>query len=194
MGEYFSGRVHSVVFENTAQDFYIVRMVLDVREDDTTSTFQSGNLGIVTVRGNIPGMNVDTGSWFGFEAKWETHETYGRQLAITKAPVLKNGWDTESALAMLGSHGVGDQVCRRLEQHFGDDLVEILNDGDEKALLEVPAITPFSAAHIIGKWSMIRGYFETLDFLTEAKVPKSKISLVWSTFDDDAKEVLSSNP
>ena len=67
---YFSGRVHSVVFENSKDAFYVFRMVLD------------DSIEKITVRGNVLGLTVSTGSWFGFEGKWVNHPTYGNQISI----------------------------------------------------------------------------------------------------------------
>jgi len=192
MADYYSGRVNSVVFENTAQDFYVLRLVLDVKDDDTTSTFASTRS--VTVRGNVPGMSLKIGSWFGFEAKWERHPKYGDQLVITKAPVVKGKWTSETAVSMLTAHGVGERVCQRLVDHFGDDLVAVLDSGDEVRLHEAPGLTPFTAAHVSSRWGMVRAYFQTLEFLADAQVPKSRISQVWSHFGDEAKTILSQNP
>lgn len=195
MAEYFSGRVHSIVFENSAQDFYILRMVLDAQEETTLSAFSSGPTNNQTaVRGNVPGMPLKIGSWFGFEAKWERHTKFGPQLVILKAPVVKGGWTPETALAMLVSHGVGERICHRLRDHFGEDLVLVLNRGNEEEMRQVQGITPFAAAHLVSKWAMIRAYFRTLDFLADAQVPRHKISQIWTTFGSDAQEILSANP
>jgi exodeoxyribonuclease V alpha subunit len=194
MPEYFSGRVHTVVFSNAAQDFYILRMALDRQEDDAVDLFGKSEPKIIAVRGNVPGMSLAVGSWFGFEARWENHAKFGPQLVITKAPVIRGKWTTKTACSLLTSHGVGPQVVRNLESVFGDQLVQVLDDGDEKPVLQVPGITPFAATHVISRWKVIRAYFQTLDFLAEAKVPKSKVSQVWSHFGDQAVHILSSDP
>jgi len=195
MATYFSGRVHSVIFNNPAQDFYILRMVLDRQEDDAVEMFTSPLSGKpLVVKGTIPGLKIDVNSWFGFEAKWETHEQHGRQLTITKAPVLKGKWDLETAVSMLSAHGVGERVCRRLADHFGDMFLEVLDAGDEDALKQVPSITPFTAAHVISRWKMVKAYFQTLEFLADANVPKTKIGQVWSKLGDKAEEILSQDP
>jgi len=193
MGIYFSGRVHTIIFSNPADSFYIMRMVLDKQPDDVEDMFSKG-LKVVTVKGRVPGIPVDVNSWFGFEGRWITHPKHGKQIDITKAPVIKGNWTSESAAQMLETHGIGARVCERLLRKFGDDLVKILDKGDEEDLLSVSGITKFSADHIFSRWRMVKAYFATLEFLTDAGVPKYKISQVWSTFGDEAEKVLSEDP
>ena len=107
---YFSGRVHTVVYDDPAKAFYILKMVLDEVDD-----------GIVSVKGSIPGMPVKIGTWFGFEASWVKHKSYGDQLSISKAPVLKSSWDVPSAVHALVSYGVGERVVASIREFFGED-------------------------------------------------------------------------
>lgn len=186
MADYYAGRVQAVVFGNDAQSFYIMKMRLDGDEDLDTAKAD------VTVRGNVPGLEVKPGTWFGFEAVWENHERYGRQLAIKKAPVLKGGWDTPTALKMLESHGVGVQTCNVLYDHFGDDLIRALSDADE--LQKVSSISKFSALHIVSRWRAVRAMFQSLEFLGDLRLPKNKVEEIYSHFGDDAEKALSEDP
>jgi exodeoxyribonuclease V alpha subunit len=186
MGAYYAGRVQAVVFGNDAQSFYIVKMRLDGDEELDTEKAD------VTVRGNVPGLEVKPGTWFGFEAKWEDHEKYGRQLVIEKAPVLKGGWDTPTALKMLESHGVGIRTCNALYEHFGDDLIEALKDAEK--LQQVDAISKFAAMHIVSRWQTVRAMFQSLEFLGDLRLPKSKVEQIYSHFGDDAEAALSDDP
>lgn len=188
--QYFSGRVHTVVWENQAQDFYVLRVVLDT-SDDATAMFAAGP---VAVRGTIPGTKLDIGSWVGFEGHWENHPKYGRQIAVTRAPVIRGGWTPDIAISMLIAQGVGERVCSRLREHFGSNFVAELDKATAESLGAIAGLTPYACAHVVSRWTTIRAYFKTLEFLSEAKVPKSKIGEVWRTFGDDATEVLSKNP
>jgi exodeoxyribonuclease V alpha subunit len=182
MSEYHAGRVSAVVFENDAQSFYVLEMLLD----GGTST--EG----ITVRGNVPGLRVKQGCWFGFEGHWEMHEKYGRQLVIDKAPLVRGEWDAETALKMLQSHGVGPRVCDALFAHFGDDLLGILGNADE--LQKVPSITEFTAQHIVNRWQAVRAMFQSLEFLSDLKLPKNKVEQIYAHFGDDAEATLSQDP
>lgn len=196
-GTYYSGRVHSVVFANPSSSYYVVRLVLDNdNSEDTTLGMFGGATGSkpVIVAGKVPGLQLKPGNWFGFEAKWVSHNKYGQQLEITKAPVMRGQVDAQTAKAMLTAHGVGGNVCDLAIAHLDSKFVPALRDADVATLESVPGMTPLKAAHMVDKWRVITAFFKTMEFLTEAKVPKSKVSQVWSTFGDQAQEVLSTNP
>jgi len=177
---YFSGRVHSVIYKNDSQAFYILKILLDETEGD-----------LVTVRGHVPGLPVDTGTWFGFEGTWITHRQYGRQITIQKAPLLKNGWDADTAAKMLAASGVGSRLVSQIRDHFGDkDFIGALQD--PKRLEEL--VTPFSAQHVSTKWKSAKAHFGTITFLNDLALPTGKINSIWSEFGENAIEVLSENP
>jgi exodeoxyribonuclease V alpha subunit len=189
---YFSGRVHTIIFENDAQDFYILRMVLDDTSDGVESLFGDYEEHVV-VRGNVPGMKPTVGTWLGFDGKWVNHDQYGRQVQIIRAPVIKE-WTSQVAIAMLISNGVGGRVARRLASELGDKFVPALDDGDEALLADVDGVTTFMAAHALTTWKEIKSFHKTLDFLSDAGVPRRLISRIWGQFGDDAEKMLTENP
>ena len=187
--QYFSGRVQSVVFANEGNAFYIVRMILD-REDDEFLLDRANRP--VTVTGTIPGIKVGNGTWFGFEAKWTTHDTYGRQLDITRAPVLKDGWNPEIVCNMLVANGVGFMVMETIKAHFGNDLMKALEDPER--LEEAPGIAKFSALYVSTRWTAVRAQFQALDFLSGLGLPGGLVRDIWVHFGDDAEKMLVTNP
>ena len=186
---YFSGRVHSVSFADESKAFYILKIVLD-SESVSNGPFESSN--IITARGEVPGVKIDNGVWFGFEGTWDEHPKYGRQIKITRAPVLKNGWDEDTCEKILVAQGIGSTVAAKIRAQFPGDLVSVL--ADPVCLQTVPGITLFVAEHIAHKWKTARSQFLTLDFLGDLGLPQGKIRHVWSTFGDRATEVLSVDP
>lgn len=181
MAEYFSGRVSSVIFENESQGFYILKMMLDGRKDT------------VSVKGNVLGITVEVGSWFGFEGVWVTHDTHGKQLDIVKAPVVKE-WTPDVVASVLAANGVGEYVASNIRRFFNDRMVDVLDQYDPALLLEVPGISQEVAEQVISRWKLSKAYFRTLEFLAHAGVPRRQVSQVWTMFGDDAEEVLSRNP
>lgn len=183
---YFSGRVGGVIHSNPIQAFYILKVVLDGVSNDALE-------GPVTIRGTIPGMSITDGTWFGFEGHWTTHKQYGRQLVISRAPVIKDSWDPDSASAALTAHGVGERVLKRIRTHFGDaDFIAALSDATR--LAEVPDVNDFVAKHVAQRWEVVQAYFRALGFLSDLGLPPNKINQVWAMFGDEAEKVLGSNP
>lgn len=190
--QYFSGRVQSVVFSNENDAFYILRMVLDA-EEDTLGMFGVNTSAPVTVKGNVPGVKVENGTWFGFEASWVNDPRWGKQLSISRAPVLKDSWDPDTASNMLVANGVGSAVMGQIRSHFGDDnLISAL--GDSNKLEEVPGLAKFSALHVAQRWKAVVALFKTLDFLTDLGLPSGTVKDIWRHFGDDTQAILSQNP
>lgn len=183
--QYFSGRVHSVIFENESKAFYIVRIVLDAECADNPG-------GPVTLRGDIPGVRIAVGTWFGFEAVWDDHPQHGKQLKVTRAPVMKSDWDADTSEKVLLSQGIGSTLVASIKKHFGKDMATALLDPIK--IQDVPGMTNFTAQHICDKWKSARGHFLTLEFLNDLGLPQGRVRQVWATFGDEAREVLSNDP
>lgn len=181
---YFSGRVHSIIFENSSKAFYILKIVLDAE--------CAGGTPMVVVRGDIPGIKIAIGTWFGFEAEWTEHATHGRQLRVTRAPVIKDDWGEETSERVLLSQGLGSSLVASIRKHFGKDMASALLD--PVRLQEVPGMTKFTAEHIHQKWQLARAHFLTLEFLNDLGLPQGRVRQVWAMFGDRAREVLSENP
>lgn len=180
--QYFSGKVTSVVFSNPEKAFYICKVLLD------------GHNYPLVVKGSIPGITVKTGLWFGFEAFWDSHPKYGKQLTITKAPLIKDSeWDSDTIISLLTTNGVKEFLLYQILYHFGEDqFASALKD--KIKLSQVTGLTEDAANYITSRWDFVRAQFKTLAFLSEIGVPSSRIQIIWGTFGDQAEYILSQNP
>jgi exodeoxyribonuclease V alpha subunit len=196
---YYSGRVHSVVYEDSEQAFYILKMILDKEnpDPDNWEALEALKLSNVTVRGYVPGMQIRTGSWFGFEANWVTHQTYGKQLVVTKAPFVQGGWTADNALKALSANDVGYFTIRQIRESFEDsevedsELVSALGDLEQ---LKAIGLDPVVAEHVVATWQSVVTYFRALGFLSDLGLPSGKVRQVWATFGDDSERILSTDP
>lgn len=187
---YFSGRVHTVIYEDASQAFYILKMILDDDDSSPADFFRTSQM--TTVRGHVPGMDVKIGMWFGFEGAYVKDPKYGYQLAISKAPVFKDNWDPDTVEQMLSGNGVASSIIKKIRSDAGDDnFIACL--GDLGKLLEF-GLDDFTASFVVQKWKSVQVYFKTLMFLTDLGIPQGKIRQVWSFFGDSAVDVLSVNP
>ena len=181
MKAYESGTVHSVKFKNPAQNFYILKMKLD-------STNQ-----LVDVKGNVSGIDVQVGTWFGFEGFWKTDPKWGRQFTIKNAPCVKGEWTADTAEKALVSYGVGAWTLAQLRKTLSDE--EFLNSlGDVCFLQTQCGLTDVSAQHINVKWLFVKNFFQTLGFLNGLGLSSEKIRLIWRTFGDDCASKIRKNP
>lgn len=187
---YFSGRIHSVIYEDPAQAFYILKMVLD--KASNVSGLFTDTPERVSVRGNVPGLTLKVGTWFGFEGDWVNHKDFGPQITISKAPVFNGSWDADTASKMLAANGVGERLLFLVQAYCGEQFLEALQDVE--ALKKVPGIDEFTAMHINQRWLSTKAYFQTLMFLNDLKIPAGKIRQIWDKFGVDAEKVLCSDP
>lgn len=181
MADYYSGRVTAIIFENEAQSFYILRMVLDDRTEP------------IVVRGDVIGLDVVVGIWFGFEGNWTHHADHGKQLLITRAPVVKE-WTSEVAVGVLNANGVSSFHTGLIHSYYRDDLIDVLNNFDPVLFECVPGLDEKQALHIVDRWKMAKAYYRTLEFLADAGVPRRQVQQVWSAFGDNAEQILALNP
>ena len=182
MGEYFSGRVASIVYENA--EFYVLRLVLD----NDTSLLKTP----VAVRGGFGGQTVRPGTWLSFEGKWENHAAYGKQLAVTRFPVAPPTWTTESILALLSANNVGTTTCATLRSTLGGGLHAALMQGEEG--LKPSGLDEFTRLHVMARWKSAVAHIKSTTFLYDAGVPQKVVGRVWAVLGDSAEEVLTSDP
>ena len=187
---YFSGRIHTVIYEDASQAFYILKMILD--DDASTPADFLRSSHIYTVRGNVPGMDIKIGLWFGFEGVWKNDLKYGLQLTIKKAPVFKDGWDPDTVEQMLSGNGVASSIIKQIRLKTGDD--NFISSLSNFGALKKTGLDDFNATFVLQKWKSVQAYFKTLMFLTDLGLPSGKIKQVWSHFGDAATDVLSENP
>ena len=196
---YFSGVVNNIVFTNSANGFHILKM----RLDGTSSPIEDlagggeGSFGEeepeeVSVKGSILGLEVDIGSWFGFEGKWVTDAKWGRQIEIKRAPVLKGDWTPEVVTALLPCRTISASLAKKLLLHFGDNLLESL--GDLEALESISGIDRGTAECICERWLSVVAVYKSIDFLHEINIPKSQINKIYATFGDETQKILTENP
>jgi len=188
-GKYFSGQVHSVIYSNPDNAYYVLRMVLDT-EKDAKGPFAESD--ITGVAGNVAGMALSPGVWFGFEGKWVQHPKYGKQLQITQAPVFKGGWDTGTVTKLLIGHGVGTRLARTLGEFFGDKLATALVD--PATLEKCPGTDAATAIYLVAVWQDIRAYHQAVKFLRDTGIPQASIVTVWKHFGEDAESILATCP
>ena len=148
MLDYVSGFVHTVVFSDESQPFYILR----VQDEDSRDDF--------VLRGPVIGDPPSEGAWRGAGGTWVNDPKYGRQFRISRAPALRGGWDEVSASNALVNQGIGKLTVRKLIMRLGDDFVTALDDED--AIAAIDGFTDFEAVSIHRAWKRVRAFFEAI--------------------------------
>jgi len=183
----YSGRVKRVLYADPKGDFRILSLILDTESQD--DMYQT-----VTAKGHFPAQEVEDGSWVSFEGEWITDPQYGKQIRVTRSPVVTETWTNDKAMSALGDRGVGPSTRSTLLAHAkrqGVLLADLLDSGD---LSEVEDLEEFTAAHALTCWQSLRTYLDAAQFMAEAGIPPKIISKVWSTFGDDLEDHITSDP
>ena len=180
MVDYVSGFVHTVVFSDESQPFYILR----VQDEQSNEAF--------VLRGAVIGDPPSEGDWLGAEGTWVTDPKYGKQFRISRAPAIRGSWDVESAANALMNQGVGKLTLRKLQSILGDDLVDTL--GSEEALSALEGFTDFEAASIHRAWMRVRAFFDAIPALTKMGFDPKDISKIFAKWGTDSVEALTNDP
>jgi exodeoxyribonuclease V alpha subunit len=183
----YSGNVETIIFSNAEDNYYILRMKLDKSPIGIPNS--------LVVRGKVSGLSIKKGSWFSFDGVLDSHPKHGKQMKIRKAPVQKKNLSGSETRAILRSHGVSELIADQLFLKFGDLTYSKLNSPDAlKHLSSLKNVTQITAEFILQRWRSYIAFFEAVEFFEEVGIHQKKYDLVWKTFGDRAKEILSTNP
>lgn len=183
----YSGNVETVIFQNPQDNFYILRMKLDKSPVGVPNS--------LVVRGKVAGLSIKKGSWFSFDAVLDEHPRHGKQMKIRKAPVQKKNLSGKDTREILRSHGVSELIADQLYLKFGDLTYSKLNSPNAlEHLTSLRGVTEVTAQFILQRWRSYIAFFEAVAFFEEVGIPKKKYDIVWKTFGDRSKEILSTNP
>lgn len=147
----------------------------------------------VTIKGLLPG--VERGEHVRVLGTWVEDPRYGRQLRVESfLPIIPS---TASGLEKLLSSsrmaGIGPVFARRLVGHFGEELLDIL-DNQPRRLREVPGIGPTRAARIVTSWREGRAQRDALIFLQGLGLPQGVAARVLRRYREHTVEKVRENP
>ena len=117
----------------------------------------------VTVVGSLAGLEV--GSTIRAAGRYETHPRYGKQFKVADFETLRPA--SVGALERYLSHeikGVGPRLARKIVEHFGTGLGEILDNQPDR-LREVRGLSRVVVARIGAAWRDSSGLRELTVFL-----------------------------
>lgn len=148
---------------------------------------------IVTVVGDLE--LVRTGEHLCFEGHWTHHPRFGSQFKAQgyTAVLPSTSAEIEAFLASGLLEGVGPAMAKRLVEHFGDQVLQIL-DKDPQRLREVPTIGDRKYTQITTSWQERRGLHPVADFLKHHGLPASLGPQLYQEYGGQALQVLQSQP
>lgn len=173
----FSGIIQSIKYASDATGYFVLNVWLDQQNKSAP------------VVGNILGINVTPGVWFSFEGEWDVHPKWGAQIKITKAPLFDEQ-DPEVVYQTLTSHGVSQDLLRRVRDHFGDGFVAALSSVEQLST----HLSEDEANNLHERWRVTTSIFRSIEILSGLGISNQKIREVWRAFPDNIYQVLTENP
>ncbi len=175
------GVLGHVVFRNPDSGFTIARLELDERAVP------------VTIKGVL--LGVDTGERVRVHGRWVTDAKYGRQFQIDSflpvTPETLGG--LEKHLGGARVQGIGPIYAKKLVEHFGEDLVDVL-DNEPGRLREVPGIGPKRATSIVASWKESRQQRDTWIFLQGLGLQQGQAGRIVKRWGEHTVDKVRTNP
>jgi len=174
------GTLAHVVFRDPETGFTIARLE---REDALP----------VTAKGLLPG--IEKGERLRVLGRWHEDPRYGQQLRLESFLPLSP--DTPEALVRhLGGasvRGIGKHFARRLAEHFGETLIDVLDNRPER-LREVPGIGPKRARSIVASWRESRAQRDAYLFLQGLGLGQAQAGRVLRRYKERTVRRIRENP
>jgi exodeoxyribonuclease V alpha subunit len=138
---------------------------------------------------------LQNGEPFALTGQWRTHGKYGRQFAAESAvPVVPTSAEgIERYLAAGHVKGIGATLAKRLVEHFGDDLLRVIDEEPER-LREVQGVGRKTLAKIKQSWGGQRGVRDLLIFLAAVGLGGTRAFRIQQQYGDRAVPMIRQNP
>lgn len=147
----------------------------------------------VTVIGTVP--DVNPGEWIEARGHWQLHPKHGRQFVATELQLVPP--DTPKGIErFLGSgliHGIGPVYARRLIEHFGREVFDVI-ERQSARLLEVEGIGPTRRDRIRAAWVEQKSVRAIMTFLFSHGVSPARAFRIYKRYGDRAIETIRMDP
>jgi len=147
----------------------------------------------VTVKGLLGG--IERGEHVRVTGRWVEDARYGRQLKVESfLPITpETTIGLEKLLSSARMAGIGPVFARRLVAHFGDELIDIL-DNEPRRLREVAGIGATRASRIATSWKQGRAQRDALIFLQGLGLPQGAAGRVLRRYKEHTVQKVRENP
>ncbi|MEK0081563.1 ATP-dependent RecD-like DNA helicase [Benzoatithermus flavus] len=179
--EVLAGVVDRVLFERAETGYRVLR----VRA--------AGEATPVVVVGVLP--PAEPGELIRAEGTWYNDKTWGRQFRAGSVSIAAPASEA-GLVAYLGSgriKGIGEELAKRLVEHFGTRLGEII-EKEPARLREVEGVGPKIAARLREAWQGQRRARETLMFLAEHGLSQTRAARILDAYGLDAIATVRRDP
>jgi exodeoxyribonuclease V alpha subunit len=146
----------------------------------------------VTMIGNLAGLEI--GSGIRARGRFEKHPRYGEQFRVEEFETLRPAGVAALERYLASEiHGVGPALARRIAEHFGDSLGEVL-DNSPMRVREVGGVGPVVAARIAAAWRDASGLRELTVFLRGHGIAGAHARRIHKQYGKQSLEVVKRDP
>ena len=148
---------------------------------------------LVTAVGPLLGAQV--GESLRMRGRWTSHPKFGKQFEVfsytTVLPATVQGIQRYLGSGMI--KGIGPVMAERMVQHFGVDIMHIIDD-EPGRLIEVNGLGPKRTAKITAAWAEQKAIKEVMVFLSGVGVSTSLAVKIYKKYGDKSVDVVRAEP
>ncbi len=174
------GILNRILFKNEENGYHVLSV--DIPNLDGT---------VVTI--NQP--NLFEGVTYEFKGEWSVHAKFGNQfkaeIAFEVQPSTKEG--LRAYLQSSFFPGIGPVIANRIIEHFGDNIIEILNS-DSEQLLKVNGISQSKLNAIKAAWEQNKEINDIMMFLQQFGISTLFASKIYEFYGKNCVAQILTNP
>ena len=179
-GNKIIGILNRILFKNEENGYHVVSVDMPSLED---------------IKVTITQPNLYEGVTYEFQGEWVTHAKFGNQfkanIAFEVQPSTKEG--LRAYLQSSFFPGIGPVIANRIVEHFGDNVIEILNQDSDK-LLQVNGISKSKLAAIKAVWEQNKEINEVMMFLQQYNISTLFATKIYEFYGKNCVYQIKANP
>jgi ATP-dependent exoDNAse (exonuclease V) alpha subunit len=175
------GVLNRIIFKNESNNYHVLSVDISNDLTDTKVTVMHPNL--------FDGVTYE------FTGEWVQNGKYGRQfnasMAMEVQPSTKEG--LKAYLRSSFFPGIGPTIAQRIIDHFGDDVIKILNK-DADQLLKISGISKSKLIAIKAAWEENKEINEIMMFLQQYGISTLYSSKIYEYYGKNCVAQILNNP
>jgi len=176
----FVGVVNKILYKNEDNGYHVLSVDMADLED---------------IKVTVTQPNIFEGLTYEFKGEWIKHAKFGNQLKATIAfevqPSTKEG--LRAYLQSSFFPGIGPVIANRIVEHFGDKVIDILNQDSER-LLDVSGISKSKLKAIKAAWEQNKEINDIMMFLQQFGISTLYASKIYEFYGKHCVQQIMSNP
>ena len=175
------GILNKILFKNDDNGYHVLNIDIGQELKDINVT--------------IIQPNLFEGVTYEFQGEWSIHAKFGNQFKATIAYEVQPS-TKEGLLAYLKSDffpGIGPVIAHRIVNHFGDNVIDILNT-DSEQLLKVSGISKAKLTAIKASWEQNKEINDIMMFLQQFGISTLFASKIFEFYGKNCVSQILTNP